>query len=252
MAKKKVKKKVKKKITRRRKKKKVVKSELVKRDNSWLSDHEIGAVSAGGYFDSEGVLHNEDGCPRCTSMVGSTGVRCKNFAIPGEMTCHIHGGTLQRAKSGKLRIYSPFIQDKKMRAIYKKCMTGDNVEMVGIQEELALLRTLLAQIVKKNMKFLDTSSLKNIATVVGEIRQLTDSLTKAEIKLGQLIAIGKVTIIVGHLARIVSKYVTNQEDLKKIAKEFDNIIWPAPLATTPQPDEEKPVRRLPGGTGGIH
>ncbi len=249
MDKKKVKKKVKKKIKRKRKKKTTA---LVKRDNSWLNEYEVGAISAGGYFDSEGVLHNEDGCPRCTSMVGSTGLRCKNFAIPGELTCHIHGGTLQRAKAGKLRIYSPFIQDPKMRAIYKKCMTGDNVEMVGIQEELALLRTLLAQIVKKNIKFLDTSSLKNIATVVGEIRQLTDSCTKAEIKLGQLIDIGKVTIIVGHLARIVSKYVTNQEDLKKIAKEFDNIIWPAPLATTPQPDEEKPVRGLPGGTGGVH
>ncbi|MBW8002608.1 MAG: hypothetical protein FVQ80_11405 [Planctomycetes bacterium] len=245
MAKKRV---VKKKIKRKRKKK----TAIVKREDGWLNDDEKKAISAGGYYDSEGVLHNEDGCPRCTSMVGSTGLRCKNFAIPGELTCHIHGGTLQRIKSGKTRIYSPFIQDKKMKSIYKKCLQGDNVEMVGIQEELALLRTLLAQIVRKNTKFLDTSSLKNIATVVGEIRQLTDSCTKAEIKLGQLIDIGKVTIIVGHLARIVSKYVTDQEDLKKIAKEFDNIIWPSPLGTTPQPDQEKPVRRLPGGASGIH
>ncbi len=244
--------KVVKKTRKRKRKKKVAKAMVTKRDSSWLKDYEIKAISEGGYFDSEGVLHNEDGCPRCTAMVGSTGVRCKNFAIPGELSCHIHGGTLARVKSGKTRIYSPFIQNSKLKKIYQKCLEDDNVEMIGIQEELALLRTLLAKIVKDNANFIDTAGLKNIASVIGEIRQLTDSCTKAEIKLGQLIDIGKVTIIVGHLARIVSKYVTNQEDLKKIAKEFDDIIWPAPLATTPQPDEERPVRRLPGGASGIH
>lgn len=211
----------------------------------WLSVIALRAMRNGGYYDSEGALHNDEGCIRCTSMVKSTGKRCCNFATVGETTCHIHGGQLARAKAGKQRIYSAFIEDSRMRNIYERAQ--DSEELTGIREELSLLRTLLAKAI--SVENMDLKGIKTVAGIVGEIRALVKDCTQTEIRLGQLIDIGKVTIIIGQLAKIIQKYITDEEVLKNIAKEFDNIVWPAASATTPQPDREKPVRALPDPSG---
>jgi hypothetical protein len=112
-----------------------------------------------------------------------------------------------------------------------------------------LLRVLLANILEKTGGSLNVKATKEIASVIGEIRALVKDCTSTEIKMGQLIDIGKVTIIVQALANIVAKYIKDPETIEKIATEFDNVLWPAPLASTPQAAREAPsreVQKLPG------
>jgi len=212
------------------------------RDSPWLNLRELTVLTEGGYFDTEGVLHNADGCIRCTSMVKSTGKRCRNFAIPGELTCRCHGGALARAKAGKNRIYSGLIQSPEMANVYER--TLNDKEVAGVREELGLLRTLLVKVLQDNPD-LGTKELKEVSSVMGEVRQLVTDCNKAEIRLGQLVDIGKVTLIINALAKIVAKYIKDEGTLKKIGEEFSKIPWPATLASTPQPDEEEPVRAVP-------
>ena len=128
----------------------------------WLSVLELRVVGKGGYFDSEGVIRNSDDCIRCTTMVKSTGKRCRNFATPGEFTCRIHGGQLARAKSGKVRLYSAFIEDARLATLYERAQEND--ELTGIREELSLLRTLLAQAIGNSEDF-DLKEIKSVANV---------------------------------------------------------------------------------------
>lgn len=199
-------------------------------------------LSSGGYFDSEGVLHNADDCPRCTSTIGSSGRRCRNFAVPGSTQCRVHGGAIVSAEGKKMRLYSAFIQNPTLAKVYENSL--DNNEIIGINEELSLLRTLLADLINKTT-VLGVKEVKDIASVVGEIRQLVNDATKTQIKLGQLIDIGKITVIVAALAKIIGTHIKDEEILKKISDDFDNLIWPAPLASAPQPDREDALSRLP-------
>lgn len=225
----------------------ILNKERKSKKHNWLSVREVGVIGKGGYFDSEGVLHNELGNPQCTGVVGSTGKRCKNFAIAGELFCHIHGGTIARAKTGKMRIYSPFIEDASMKKLYEGIL--ENKEIQGIQDELSLLRTLLASLVSDGIE--DVTELRSVASTVAEIRKLVDSCTSTEVRLGQLIDIGKVTIIVKALANIIAKHVTDKEIIERIAHEFDQVIWPAPLASSPQPQRETPSREVQRISGEI-
>jgi hypothetical protein len=216
----------------------------------WLSNYEFAVLARGGYYDDEGILHNEEGSIRCTSIIKATGKRCKNFAIPGELDCHIHGGTLARAKAGKQRIYSAFISDPTLATIYENSVNDENKEVAGLREELGLLRTLLAGAISVSEKF-EPKELKDIAGVIGEIRQLVDGCTKAEIRLGQLVDIGKVVIMMQQAANIIAKYVTDKEVLRAIAIDFDNITVPSAIATTPQLEPVGQVRKVPELPGEI-
>jgi len=243
MAKARVKKKVKKKTKK--------KTALTKQDMSilypWLSLQQQKTLSRGGYFDSEGLIHRADGCIRCTGVVTATGRRCRNFALPGETTCMCHGGRLSRNKRQKAgSIYSKFIQDKKISAVYESIVNDD--ELRGMQEELGMLRALLAKVIGDEAGDVDSKSLKNIATVVGEVRLLISDCTKTEIRLGQLIDIGKITLIVKQLAAIIQKHIKDEDVIRKIAVEFDNVIWPGTGASTPQPERKRPVRGVSSTT----
>ncbi len=231
-----------KKKTKRKTRKKTALAKLdVDKDYRWLSKGQKATLLDGGYFDAEGVLHNGDGCIRCTSVVSATGKRCKNFAVPGELYCRCHGGVLARSKAQKgSAIYSAFIQDKKISQVYESIMADD--ELRGMKEELAMLRALLAKVVGDEAKGITSKGLKDVSSVVGEIRQLINDCTKTEIRLGQLIDIGKITLIVKQLAAIITKYIKDEEIIRKIAVEFDDVIWPSSGATTPQPERERPVR----------
>jgi hypothetical protein len=172
-------------------------------------------------------------------MVSSTGVRCKNFAVPGELYCNIHGGTLARAKRGTSSLYSAFIEDSTLHAIFENSCNSDNKEVQGIREELALLRMLLAKLIRDD-DISTTKEVKAIASIIGEIRQLTDSCTKADVRLGQLIDIAKIVGIMQQAAQIIMKYVKDPEIIEAIAAEFDNILIETSGTTTPQ---LKPVQR---------
>jgi hypothetical protein len=209
----------------------------------WLNNDEAEVLLNGGYYDSEGLLHNGDGCVRCTAMVKSTGRRCKNFAVPGETTCRVHGGVMARKAAGKLRIYSAFIQDPTLASIYENTANTENKELMGIREELGLLRALLARVVKES-ESLNTRELKDIAGVVSEIRQTAENCTKAEVRLGQLIEVGSIVNIVKQLADIIQKYITDEDILRKISYDFDNVILPSAGVTTPQPAAQSPTREI--------
>jgi len=209
----------------------------------WLSNYEFNTLARGGFYDAEGVLHDENGCIRCTSVLSTTGKRCKNFAVPGELDCHIHGGTRARAAQGKQRIYSAFISDPTLARIYENSVNESDKEVAGIREELGLLRTLLAGCISMQEK-MDPKELKEVSGVIGEIRQLVDSCTKTEIRLGQLIDIGKVTLMMQAAANIIAKYITDKEVLNAIATEFDNIVVPCNLATTPQRELVRQIRKV--------
>lgn len=215
---------------------------------AWLTIRELRTLKKGGYYDSEGVLHNAEGRCQCTGVVRSTGQRCKNFAVPGELACHSCGGVRARKACGKSRIYSAFIQDPKISAVYESQARPD-AEIAGITEELALLRGLLGTVIEE--RNFDTEEIKDIATVIKEIRQCVSECTKAEIKLGQLIDIGKVMLIFRKLGQIVAKYVDSAEILEKIEQEFSNIPWPAALGSVPQPTEAEPLAALPASSGEI-
>ncbi len=152
--------------------------ERTSRKFPWLSVLELKVVGKGGYFDSEGAIRNSDDCIRCTSMVKSIGKRCKNFATPGEFTCRIHGGQLARAKSGKVRLYSAFIEDARLVNLYERAQ--ENEELTGIREELSLLRILLAQAIGNADDF-DLGEIKSVASSIGEIRQLVKDCAYTEI-----------------------------------------------------------------------
>ncbi len=232
-------------MTKKKKKATTDLSRLSKK-SPWLTLAEKKMVNDGGYFDSEGVLHNSDGLMRCTAMVKSSGFRCKNFAVPGESICRIHGGLLSKTTKRKRRMYSVFLRDPRLSVMHETIL--EDKEVAGVTEELALLRTLLAYVIEQlnDGEGPGLRDLKNIASITGEIRQLVGDCTNSQIKLGQLIDIGKVTIIINQLANIIQKYVTDKEVLTKIAEEFDNLIWPAASAQTPQPVRRKPVGALPG------
>lgn len=215
---------------------------------SWLTDDEFKVVQKGGYFDALGVLHNREGCIRCTQMVKETGIRCKNFAVRGSNNCIIHGGILARAKAGKEQLYSVFLKDKKMKNVYDTLASQSSDEISGYQQELSLLRTLLGNYLVHFSDVPSIEAIKEVAAISREIRALLSECTKAEIKMGQLIDIGKVTIIVKSLANIVSRYVKDPEILKQIAQDFDSVRWPDALSTTPQSVEEPTVRQIPSKT----
>lgn len=199
-------------------------------------------LSSGGYFDSEGVLHNSEGCPRCTCTIGSTGKRCRNFAVPGAMSCRIHGGALIASEGKKMKLYSAFIENPTLAKVYENSL--DDKEVAGITEELALLRVLLAQLIQKTTDP-EIKDVKDIASVIGEIRQLVNDTTRTQIKLGQLIDVGKITIIVHALAKIIAAHVKDDEIIQKISNDFDELVWPAPLASSPQPERENAISRIP-------
>lgn len=234
--------------------KKVVKKKALKRRKTnsdgelysskypWLSDREADLLLNGGYYDSEGVLHNSEGCVRCTSAIKSTGKRCKNFARPGETTCFFHGGVRGRKASGKMRVYSAFIEDPTVANIYES--TRDSAQVFAIQEELCLLRGLLGKLLQ-NGEDMSVKEVKEISTIIGEIRQLIGDCTKAEIRLGKLVDIEAVKTMVAKLVSIIARYVTDEELLRKIADECESITIPNALATTTQPEREEPVRCLP-------
>jgi hypothetical protein len=210
----------------------------------WLSNYEAAILGRGGYYDSEGVLHNAEGCIRCTSMVHSTGQRCKNFAVPGELTCNIHGGTLARAKAGKQRLYSAFIEDATLATIFENACNDDNKELMGLREELGLLKMLLAKVLR-DADLNTAKEVKEIAGVIGEIRQLVESCTKAEIRLGQLVDAGKIVNVMQQAAKIIMVHVKDPEVIEKIARDFDNILIPNAGATTPQLEPVQPIRKVP-------
>ena len=230
-------------MVRRRKRKD---KETVSKKYPWLAMFEKKALGNGGYFDSEGLLHNSEGCIRCTSMVKTTGKRCKNFTQVGDTLCTIHGGS--RVSGG--RIYSKFLQDDTIKSVYDNVLNEDDQTVAGIREELSLLRGLLAKVVKTEKDF-DIKTIKGVAGIIGEIRQLVNDCNKAEIRLGQLIDIGKVTIIVKSLADVIQRYVKDPEIVKKIAEGFDNIPWPASLSSNTRTVQTKQVRRIPARTGEV-
>ncbi len=211
----------------------------------WLTLAEKKMLKDGGYFDTEGVLHNSEGLMRCTAMIKSSGYRCKNFAVVGESVCRCHGGLLSRSTARKSRMYSVFLKDPRISIMHESLLADE--EVAGVTQELALLRTLLAYVIEQlnDGDGPALRDLRSIASITGEIRQLVGDCTNSQIKLGQLIDIGKVTIIINQLAQIIQKYVTDKEVLIKIAAEFDNIVWPAAGAQTPQPDRRKQVGELP-------
>lgn len=214
----------------------------------WLTVFEAKALMSKGYFDSEGALHNTEGCVRCTSVVKSHGNRCRNFAESGELFCRIHGGLRARKKIGRQRIYSAFIEDASLKNVYEESLNEEEVQ--GIREELALLRALLADIIRK-VGLKDVRSVMGIARIIGEIRLVIKDCTATQINLGQLIDIGKVTLVVKALSTIIAKYVKDTDTIEKIANEFDNVIWPATFASTPQPIRKTPSREVSRLSGEI-
>jgi hypothetical protein len=230
------------KIAKRKIKRALSKRNAKNRKYPWLKIAEVEVLSSGGYFDSEGVLHNSEDCPRCTGTIGSTGKRCRNFSVQGSTVCRIHGGLLVAAEGKKMRLYSAFIQDPTLAKVYENAM--DSQEIAGINEELSLLRTLLADLIKKTT-VIGVKEVKDIASVIGEIRQLVNDTTKTQIKLGQLIDVGKITVIVHALAKIIAKHEKDEEIIQKISHDFDELIWPAPFASAPQPERENALSRLP-------
>jgi hypothetical protein len=213
----------------------------------WLTSDELRYVMLGGYFDSEGVLHDAEGGIRCTSMVKSTGKRCKNFTVPGDTCCRVHGGQLARAKAGKERLYSNFIADGRINQLYKNLAENQENEVLGIREELGLLRALLAKAID-TCHCADSKEVKTIAGIIGEIRKLVSDCTDTKIRLGQLIDIGKVTIVIKQLASIIERYVSDKNILERIAHDFDAVTWPSNVASTPQPPEREHTRALPAGS----
>ena len=234
---------VKKKVVKKAKEVKQKKDEL----GTWLDSDELNVLSAGGFFDHEGVLHNGEGCARCTSMVKSTGRRCKNFAVPGELYCNIHGGTLQRVKNGKRRLYSLAVQDPTLAAVLDS-MNDDNEEITGLEEELRLLRLLVAKLLRKKDLEFSTKELKDFASVIGEIRNLVDSCTKTSVRLGRMVSIEKIEVIVKQLETVIRKYVPDQVTLEKIAYEFRQITMPNAVIEADTVIEGESVRQLPEET----
>lgn len=236
-------------MAKSKKAKKGLKAEDANIQFPWLTNAQKRILREGGYFDSEGAIHNSEGCIRCTSIVQSTQKRCKNFAVPGELYCMCHGGVVSRHTHGKQRIYSPFIQDATLKALYNAGDTGEQVE--GIREELGLLRALLAKVISETGGDMDVKDLKGVASIIGEVRQLVNECTKADLKMGQLIELSKIGMIVKELAGIVCKYVTDEEILKKIADGFDKIILPATFASTSQPERTEPLRAISAISGEV-
>jgi hypothetical protein len=145
-------------------------------------------------------------------------------------------------------LYSAFIQDPTLKTIYENGKDDDQIR--GLKEELGLLRALVGKVLAETTTF-DVKTVKALSGVIGEIRQLVDGCTKAEIKMGQLIELSKIGIIVKNLAEIVHKYVDDPKTLELIADEFDQLIIPATFASTPQPESRQPVRRVPAISGEI-
>jgi len=215
---------------------------------NWLTIKELSTLTQGGYFDEDGVLRTKEGCIQCNAVIKATGRRCKNFSVLGFNYCIWHGGGKFRADNIKNIIYSPFLKNTTLKEAYERAMMSDST--TGIQEELALLRGLLAQTVSiwSSAKVLDTKQLKEVASVIGEIRHLVNSCVSAEVKMGQLIDIGKMTLVIKQLCVILEKYITNPEILERIADEFDDISWPGTIFPSEKNGEKKSFRKIPKET----
>jgi hypothetical protein len=217
---------------------------------SWLSVLEARTLAGGGYFDEEGLLHNKEGAVRCTSVVRSTGKRCKNFAGQGEVFCKYHGGSSAEKTSGKNRIYSPFIQDTRIEAIYRNTVDAENKELSGIKDELGLLRALLAKVVGETEN-LGTKGLKEVAGVIGEIRQLVMDCVKAEVRFGNLISLQDTISFVTEILKINKDFIDDEELRKRLEYEYRETRLGCLLSNMPKPSAELPVREIPINAGAL-
>lgn len=201
-------------------------------------------LQRGGYFDTEGCLHNNEGNVRCTAIVHSTSKRCKNFSAEGQTICKFHGGANLAKRNAKgASIYSCFLQDNTLAEVYRRSMETDQNQT--IRNELGLMRGLLATCVKTLAEDEITPKLmKDISMTIGEIRMLMDACMKQEIRMGNLIDVAQVAVVVKQIIDVLTKHIKDKDLLEDIANEFDRINWPGSFATTPQPSRQKPFREV--------
>lgn len=208
----------------------------------WLKEGELSILSKGGYFDAHGVLHTKDNRIQCAGIISGTTNRCRNFSLPGSNYCPYHGG------KSKGLVFSPFIKNKTLKEMAEEFSTDNSLDTV--KNEVALMRSLFMQTVNSftEKDGFDPYELRQISSVIGEIRQLISTCLNMEEQSGRLIDVKSVVIIVNHLTKIIDKNVKDRDVIKRIANEFSRIPWPGSVKSTPGFVDDKPVRALPATT----
>lgn len=151
-------------------------------------------------------------CQALTSHSENSGGQCLYLTEEGKDYCIIHGGTSRVNEA--LNLYRVRKFEKRL-----KDFTAANGAR-GIDEELAILRMVLEEVLNKcdsEMELLLYST--KISELVMDIKSLVLAADRLASKRGMLIGRAEGMVIAGQVVAIISKFISDETILTKIADE---------------------------------
>ena len=158
----------------------------------------------------------EETDPNRCQGVDSTG-QCRYKAIPGTTYCPRHGVNKQLESAAKKRVSMYRLQQYQERVDD----FANNPEIKNLREEIGITRMVLENIINKckNANRLLIHSDK-ISALVGQVRVLVESCQKLEEKNNKLLDRKIVLVIADNFVTILSKYMSDPDQLQEIGAEL--------------------------------
>jgi hypothetical protein len=162
-------------------------------------------------------------CQGLTNHPENPGGQCSYLAEEGKNYCILHGG-VSNGTNSSLNLY----RVRKFEKRLKDFTTANGAR--GIDEELAIMRMVLEEVLNKcdtEMELLLFST--KISELVGDIRNLVMAADRLASKRGMLIGRAEGMVIAGQVVTIISKYISDEIILGKIADEVgEAFLTPVP------------------------
>ena len=163
---------------------------------------------------------------RCQAIGGPGGNQCDNLSEPDTIYCLLHSGNIgpQQIVLKDLNLYRIKKYEKRIRDM------KESAGARGLEEELAIMRMVLEEVLMKcdgegEMGLLLYST--KISETIRDIKALVLSVDKLSTKAGLMIGRSQAVILAGKVVEIISKHITDQLMLGKIADEIgDAFIMP--------------------------
>ena len=171
-------------------------------------------------MEKDGLKRVENGHPRqCQAIRPGVGTQCNFEAVDGGRNCIMHGGnkTIESSKVQSLNMY----RLKKYKDKVAHFAHSDRLKTVD--EEIGILRVVLEELlnsIDSDMDLLLYS--QKIGELVRDITKCVQVADKLATKSGMLIGRAEALIIGQKVVDIVSKFVTDEDQLLSLAEQISD------------------------------